>query len=359
MASAAHAAPAARRRGSVGEGAATEAGCQRIAVFLQNRARLGTLVCHIPLVSSLRRRYPAARISIVAPFAEAALLVGEGLADALVPWPRRPWGQIRTVRALAADALITLRPASTFITLLVGLSGARVRIGFETPLARRLFTAVRPRDLTIYRALNYLRLLEPLGVPPSLAEHLRDAAAAAPAAIDPRQENVCLMPGGASPFKLWGIERFLAVAALIRAARPAVRFVVVLGPGERALRQPIARSPLAEVTTILDTPPLAGIAQAVLASQVTVANDCGPSHVAQLLGGPYVAVFANHRGQVERITRQWFHPRPGARWVSGPAGTPITDVTPAEVYRAVAAVWPALARGPEARVGASAGATGG
>lgn len=338
---------------------AIEAEPRRIAVFLQNRARLGTLVCHIPLISSLRRRYPTARISIVAPFPDAALLVGEGLADVLVPWPRRPWGQLRTARALAADLLITLRPASTFITLLVGLSGARVRIGFETPLARLLFTATRPRDLTIYRVLNYLRLLEPLGVPPSLADYLREAAAREPVAVDPGQECVCLMPGGASPFKLWGIERFLAVAELIRAARPAVRFIVVLGPGERALREPIAGSPVADVTAILDTPPLGRIAQAVLASQVTIANDCGPSHVAQLLGGPYVAVFANHQGQVERITRQWFYPRPGARWVSGPAGTPITDVTPADVYRAVATVWPALARGAEVRGGAAAGTTGG
>jgi ADP-heptose:LPS heptosyltransferase len=329
---------------------------RRIAVFLQNRARLGTLVCHTPLIHSLRRHYPQARISIVAPFPEAALLVGRGLGDALVPWPRRPWAQLRTVRGLTADVAITLRPASTFITLLLGLSGARDRCGFDTPLARRLFSVVRPRDLTIYRPLNYLRLVEPLGVPPLLSEYLREAAAEEPAVIDPRRENVCLMPGGASPFKLWGIDNFLALAASIRRARPAARFVFVLGPGERALRAAIAGSAVADVSTMLDTPALGAIAQAVLASRVTVANDCGPSHVAQLLGGPYVAVFANHRGQVERITRQWFYRRPGARWVSGPAGTPITDVAPAEVHRAVAAVWPAAA---EVRGDAVIGTTGG
>jgi ADP-heptose:LPS heptosyltransferase len=331
---------------------------ERIAVFLQNRARLGTLVCHIPLISSLRRHYPRARLAIVAPFAEAGLLVGDGLADALVRWPRHPWAQVRVVRGLAADVLITLRPASTFITLLIGLSGARHRLGFETPLARWLFSAVRPRDLTIYRPCNYLRLVEPLGVRPALSAYLRDAAARVPPAIDGRDEYVCLMPGGASPFKLWGIDNFLALAALIRAARPAVRFAFILGPGERALRAAILAAPVAAASTILDTPSLATIAQVVLASRATVANDCGPSHVAQLLDGPYVAVFANHRGQAERITRQWFHPRPGARWVSGPAGTPITEVAPAAVYRALAAVWPALAEA-EVRGGAARATTAG
>lgn len=323
---------------------------RRIAVFLQNRARLGTLVCHIPIVSTLRRHFPTARLTIVAPFQEASLLVGPGLGDVLCPWPSSTWAQLRTVRQLRADVLITLRPTSMFITLLVGLSGARARLGFDSPLARLLFSAVRPRDLTIYRPLNYLRLLEPLGVAPSLADYLREQAQAAPAAIDPTTENVCLMPGGASPFKLWGIDNFLGVAARIRAARPAARFVFILGPGERVLQEAIARSPLADASTVLDTPSLGAIAQAVLASRVTVANDCGPSHVAQLLGVPYVAVFANHRGQAERITRQWFFPRANARWIAGPAGDDITTVTPDAAFAAVREVWPELAQTPEVHV---------
>ena len=340
-------------------GAETAGTIRRIAVFVQNRARLGTLVCHIPLISSLRRHYPAARLAIVAPFGEAELLVGEGLADELQVWPTSRWAQVRLVRGLRADVLLTLRPASTFITLLVGLSGARARLGFDTPLARWLMSAVPPRDLTIYRPLNYLRLVESLGVPPLLSDYLVAAASTVPSTIDPNTENVCLMPGGASPFKLWGIDNFLALAARIRAARPAARFVFILGPGERALQEHIRGSSLAGVCTILDTPSLGAIAQAVLASVVTVANDCGPSHVAQLLGRPYVAVFANHRGQAERITRQWFYARPGARWICGPAGAPIEAVSPDAVYECVESVWPSDAAAAEVRRGVGGGRTAG
>ena len=311
---------------------------RHIAVFIQNRARFGTLVCHIPLIDALRRRYPAARLTVVAPFAEARLLVGDGLADALSDWPKGPWAQWRLVRALTPDLAISLRPASMFIDLLIGVSGAPIRLGFATGISRRLFTAVAPRDLGVYRPLNYLRLVEPLGVRGELSAYLDDLGRRAAPAVDPSAENVCLMPGGASPFKLWGIDNFLALADLIRGDRPGARFFFVLGPDERPLRAAIDASPLGEVSQVLDTPSLGAIAQAVRASWVTIANDCGPSHVAQLLGCPYVAVYANHRGQAERITAQWFRPGPRARWVSAPAGAPITDVSPDQVYRGVRAV---------------------
>jgi hypothetical protein len=90
----------------------------------------------------------------------------------------------------------------------------------------------------------------------------------------------------------------------------------------------------------LNSPSLGAIAQAVLASRVTIANDCGPSHRA----APRRRLrrcFANHRGQAERIAGQWLLARPGARWVSGPDGAPITALPPDEVYRRVEAVWPA------------------
>ena len=146
------------------------------------------------------------------------------------------------------------------------------------------------------------------------------------AVIGPASERFCLLPGGASRFKLWGIDNFLALGARPRAARPAARFVIVLGPDERPLRAAIDASPIAAVTDVLDTPTLGALVQAILASRATIANDCGPAHVAHLLDVPYVGLFANHRGQAERIARQWFRARPNARWVAPPTGSPITAI---------------------------------
>lgn len=311
---------------------------RRIVVFLQNRARFGTLICHIPLLNSLRRHYANARLTIVAGFAEARLLVADGLADALCSWPSGSWARVRALRAWAPDLVISLRPASMFIDLSIAASRAPLRVGFESPLSRLFFSTVVPRDLTIYRPLNYLRLVEPLGVRPQLSAHLEELARRAPVAVDPGAEHVCLMPGGASPFKLWGIDNFLALAARLRVDRPGARFVFVLGPGECAMAAAIAASPLRDASLVLDSPDLAALAQAVRASRVTIANDCGPSHVAQLLGGPYVGLFANHRGQAARIAAQWFLPRPGARWVSGPANAPITELPVEQVCDNVRAV---------------------
>jgi hypothetical protein len=85
---------------------------------------------------------------------------------------------------------------------------------------------------------------------------------------------------------------------------------------------------------------LAAIASAVLASRVTIANDCGPSHVAQMLGRPYVGLFANDRGQAEQLVREWFFPRPAASWLSPPVGTDINQISPDTVYERMLSVLP-------------------
>lgn len=308
---------------------------RHLVVFVHNRANFGSLICHIPLLTSLRRHYGGARLTIVAPFAAAAMLVGDGLADAALAWPAGAWARLRTLRGWAPDLALSLRPTSMFIDLAIGLSGAPLRVGFASALSRRLFRVALPRDRTIYRALDYLRLVAPLGVRPQLAAHLQEMARRATAVIDPSQEWVCLMPGGTAPFKHWGIANFLALAARLRRDRPATRFVVVLGPQERGLADAVAASPLRDASLVLDSPDLGTLAHVASASRLVVANDCGPSHVAQLLGRPYVGLFSDQHGTAARVRAQWFLPRPHARWLAGPAGAPIAELPVERVYATV------------------------
>jgi ADP-heptose:LPS heptosyltransferase len=108
--------------------------------------------------------------------------------------------------------LLTLRPVSIFIDLLVGLSGARVRCGYRTGISRFLFSSTSLRDLAIYRPLNYLRVLDALGIRYSLTEYFEGAARRAGVAFDPRDERYCFMPGGNGAHKRWKIENFLTLA---------------------------------------------------------------------------------------------------------------------------------------------------
>src|SRR5262245_4104143 len=105
-------------------------GIRHIVVFLQNRNHFGALICHIPLLHALRCQNPSAQLTVVAPFREAGLLVGEGLADQMLLWPPSVRARYRLCRELDADLFVNLRPASMFIDLLTGLSGARLRVGY-------------------------------------------------------------------------------------------------------------------------------------------------------------------------------------------------------------------------------------
>ena len=75
----------------------------------------------------------------------------------------------------------------------------------------------------------------------------------------------------------------------------------------------------------LMTRPLSEIAKAVMSAKLVVANDCGPSHLAQFAGVPYVGVF-------HESNREWFWTRETSADVLPLDGTcEIKNVTPEQV----------------------------
>jgi ADP-heptose:LPS heptosyltransferase len=73
---------------------------------------------------------------------------------------------------------------------------------------------------------------------------------------------------------------------------------------------------------------LAEIAKAVMGAKLVVANDCGPSHLAQFAGVPYVGVF-------HESNREWFWARKTSADVLPQDGTnEIKNVTPHQMLDA-------------------------
>ena len=78
----------------------------------------------------------------------------------------------------------------------------------------------------------------------------------------------------------------------------------------------------------LMTRPIAEIAKAVMNAKLVVANDCGPSHLAQFAGVPYVGVF-------HESNREWFWTREISADVLPQDGTSdIKNITPEQVLAA-------------------------
>lgn len=315
----------------------------RIAVFAENRPFFGALLAHAPLLWELKSRHPGCVITLFAPFPRAEPLVGRGLADELEFYRRAPWPTARRLRGGRFDAIYNLRPATRWLDLAAGVCGARDRRGFDSFLGRRVYTRTVPHDTSIYRPRKYLTLLDdPATAQGSLAGFFRAIAGAR--GSPGRERRLLVLPGGGEAYKRWGVDRFLGLCDALAVSRPELKPVFVLGPAEADLRGPItawsasAPSP----AEIVASPPLEELAARALGAAAAVGNDCGPGHVAQMCGVPFVCVMSDRDGRGPERRAEWIDAGNHPLSVLSRPGEPLASVEPVEV---LAAVERALARG--------------
>lgn len=312
------------------------------AVFLQNRDFFGAMVVHVPLLDALRRAEPDAPLVVYAPFARGRMFASIGLADDVVVYASpnaKLWSDLRERRF---ERIVSLRPQSFGLTALISTAGARRTLGYATALSRVVFSRTVPRDVRIYRATNYLNLLAsdvPIARDPQAAMQaaVERLAARAPATAEETRRYV-LMPCGSEERKLWGEANFVGLARALAARDPRARFRLVLGGGERRYVDVFRRAGLDAVTDALVDASLPEIARGVLGARAVVANDCGPSHVAQLAHVPCVYVFGNWDGAARARIDEWFHPKPGARCLTTDGPADVTRVSVDDVVSALDAV---------------------
>lgn len=317
--------------------ASPRAGSGEIAVLIQNRPYLGALLVHLPLLHALRRVHPGHRIVAYSPFGAARLLADERAVDDVVHY-RGLIPLWRALRAQKPDRIISLRRKSLRVGLAVVASGAPRSIGFRHGMNTSFLRHAVPLDKRVYRALAFLRVMD---LPPDVAREqiaacVRELASRSAWKPDANARYYCVIPCGSDGRKQWGLTNFLDYCRAWRARDACARFIFVLGPRERAMAGAVADSDLASRSLTLVEPALATIARVVLASRVTVTNDCAPGHVAQMSGAACVSVFGNWDGASDRRVGEWFFERPGSRCVVPGAsrradGIPVSAVFEASV----------------------------
>jgi len=295
-----------------------EAAARRIAVI--RTSALGDTVLATPVLRALHARWPAAEIHLITAGAFAPLF--DGLPFVHRVWRWEPHSRHAGVRGLARFAA-ELREAGPF-DLGIDLQNkvrTRVLLGLLAP-ARR-FTFVKRAGLAaVARALAgsdevidrgpaaalYLEALAALELP---AADLRPQIVVPPAADAAAARLlegvdgplVALAPGARWALKRWPPARFAQVGDALAAV--GARIVLAGGPGDRAeldaVRAAMQTRPVGD-TAGLD---VAGLAAVLARSAVLVTCDSAPSHLAQAVGTPVVAVFG------PTSSRRW-GPLPGA-----------------------------------------------
>jgi heptosyltransferase-1 len=271
-------------------------------ILLVRTSALGDVVLSLPVLSALRRRYPAARIGWVVDETFAPLLDGHAHLDRLFPVPLRRWRRDRRgrggelvrfaleLRGFRADLALDLM-GNHKGALLALLSGARRRLGHARADRREpasaLWLGERLPAAGAHAVERSLSLLAGLGAVPAAVDFAPAAIACGRDAVPPG-DYVYLHPGAAWGNKRYPPERWGEVAAALReAGAPEVR--VGAGPGEEGLAAAIVAASRGAARE-LAAPSLAGLAGAVRGAQLVLGGDTGAIHLARAFGRPVVAV---------------------------------------------------------------------
>lgn len=274
---------------------------------------VGDVVMATPAIRALKRRFAAARILVLATAAGAAVLENNPHIDRIVAADKRGVGAdtsgraelVRLLREERPDLAVVL-PNSFRAALLAWRAGAKRRVGYAVQWRSFLLTDPIPppreggRIVPINMVDRYLCLCAAVGCTDltkdeELFESEGDVARAnevlASLGVGSGDELIVLIPGASfGPSKLWGAEKFAAVADTL-ANRRGAKVLAHVGPGEESVGRAVAE---ASRGSVLLAPPgvidLRVLKAVIRRSALVIANDTGPRHYAVAYGIPNVAI---------------------------------------------------------------------
>ncbi|MBI2161559.1 MAG: glycosyltransferase family 9 protein [Candidatus Rokubacteria bacterium] len=265
---------------------------------------LGDTVMAVPALRALRETLVGTEILLAGPWAR--VLDGQGLADALVSYPRSWRGRLGAagrVRDFDGDTALLL-PNSFEAAATAVLWGARRRVGFARGGRSWLLTdAVVPPRPRLHQADEYAWLVERLDV----AVGPREPRLVPPAADSPERERVRALLGAAGApargqgprlvgvhlgaaygsAKVWHRERVAEFCGLLDGAGDVA---VLLGAPEDALTvaEVLAAAPAVSLVG-RDSPEL--LPALLTELDALVSGDTGVAHLAAALGTSAVVLF--------------------------------------------------------------------
>lgn len=303
---------------------------KEVVVFIRSMQFLGTQIVSYPLLYQIKQFWPECHLRVVAQDDVGKHYLSLPWVDEFVQADR--FGAVYHAMNSSADMLIVLHFASDKYGAAALLKRPRYRLGFKNKrMTDFVWTHSHRKDFSEYMGLGNMMLLSAFKqFDPALCAHNCVAAIAAQCgAHPPEAADVVLMPGGgAGEYKRWPVASFVRLADLLKPSlRDGASFCFVLGPDE-AKEHAWLLSLRRDNFKFLMTRPLPEIASVVLQAQLVIANDCGPSHLAQFSGVPYVGVF-------HELNREWFWARAhSADVLPSDGSTEIKHVRPEDVLTA-------------------------
>jgi len=319
----------------------TSQNIQNIIVFIPNKPFFGAMLVQFPFFLTLRHSFPKAKIYICANYDEAKLFLDYELVDDIFFYSKKVEKvsfSIQRLNALKPDLLINLRHKSEKVHWYCQFIRARIKISFTPKLSvfHRIYFDTIPFQNSTYIAFNYLRVLEKLGLDITLSfelfkqlghKHIKNKRFLA-------QNNIVLMAGGGEgEYKRWGIQNFLEFCKLIQQKYSDSHLIFILGNSEKQFIPEIQKCLLPDTYSLLISASIYELIHTVQQANLVVANDCGPSHIAQMCQTNYISIWGwlEKRSPLE-IMGLWYLPTPNSMAILPPyPKTNIKDISPRQI----------------------------
>lgn len=300
------------------------------SILVLRLSALGDIIHAVPAVNAMREAFPDARIGwlVEAPYAEFTALVAP--VDAVFTVATKRWRRAKLGRETRGEIATLGRKLQRF-------AWGQVSIDFQGLMKSGVFAVMSGasrRYCFSWRAIREkpARLLGNRPVDVDTSRHVLEwnmelARGAGARAGEPRfdfsrlphdpggrlaslteGQPIVFFPGAGRPEKLWGADRFRALARELALASGR-RVLVLWGPGEESLAREIAAGDVAEVAPPTDLRELAFV---LGRAGCVVAGDTGPLHLAAALDVPVVGLFGPTNparngpwGQLDRCVESW------------------------------------------------------
>lgn len=286
-------------------------------ILIIRPSAIGDVVMASPLISALRRAYPAAYLAwLVEPYAYD-LLRHNRLLDAVILWPKGYWKQLireRNLRGLAREIqgfAVQLRQEHFDIVLdgqgllrsrlLARLTNAPQRIGLDSrEPGKSLMTRIVPRGNNTARiSSEYLELAMALGLPlddfrmgVAVGEEDLHIAQNLLSTYGVSKPYVLLCPFTTRPQKHWIEERWLRLAAVLT-AQLDLSVVILGGAGDTLATLHTESQPQVPLYDFTGKTSLGVSAALVKLAHLVVGVDTGLTHLAIALDRPTITLFGS------------------------------------------------------------------
>jgi heptosyltransferase-3 len=265
----------------------------RARILVITLRRLGDVLLTTPLIRSLRRALPDARIAALVFAGTEGILDGNPDLDAVVVAPARE--TLALVRRLWRRYDLAISTQSGDRPMFLAWAAARRRIGPVEPggvaarLERLAFARTVGADAGLHRVADVLRLADALGIP--RVPQVVCPAGTVPADIRPGRPYAVIHAGPMFRYKRWTVDGWRRLAATL--ARRGLDLIATGGPApeERDYLDEVWAGTDGSIRRLdggLSWPQLAAL---IGGAQVYVGPDTSVTHLAAASGCPTVALY--------------------------------------------------------------------